>query len=130
MTKRPRAFVTLSPEAMQAVAEIQRESRVPVSRGQVLQLLIRYGVEHYHQKLASARAACSREGIMSQMPDITITYQAGDSPPFLKANTGRGRLWLAQNIKGVRVTNTAMASPEELLSLIAKMTEVSAAWKK
>jgi hypothetical protein len=30
----------------------------------------------------------------------------------------------------VRVTNTAMASPEELLSLIAKMTEVSAAWKK
>lgn len=82
------------------------------------------------QKLASARAACSREGIMSQMPDITITYQAGDSPPFLKANTGRGRLWLAQNIKGVRVTNTAMASPEELLSLIAKMTEVSAAWKK
>jgi hypothetical protein len=49
MTKRPRAFVTLSPEAMQAVAEIQRESRVPVSRGQVLQLLIRYGVEHYHK---------------------------------------------------------------------------------
>ena len=47
--KHPRAYVTLPPEIAQAVAEIQRDSRVPVSRAQVVQLLIRYGVEHYRQ---------------------------------------------------------------------------------
>ncbi len=48
-TKHPRAYVTLTPAVAQAVAEIQRDSRVPVSRAAVIQLLIQYGVEHYRQ---------------------------------------------------------------------------------
>ena len=47
--KHPRAFVTLNPEVAKVVAEIQQESRVPVARAQVVQLLIQYGVEHYRQ---------------------------------------------------------------------------------
>jgi hypothetical protein len=52
------------------------------------------------QKLASARAACSREGIMSQMPDIPSLIKPGTAPRFSRPTPGGPPLARSKHKRG------------------------------